>query len=628
MLSKNIRYIFPLICTFFLPTLLYAQDSLIVVDIYNSTNGDKWVNNDNWLSEKPLNDWYGITVSDSNITAIELPINHLKGKIPDNLCRLSSLEIINLSDNYLAGELPDSIGYLHNLEHIDLSHNNLSGSIGKLFNLNNKLKYLDLSNNHFQGDIPRTINNLKKLQYLKLADNLLSGELPGNLFKNNSISHLDLSSNSFSGTIPRHIGNLIQLQYLDLSRNNFSSEIPKEIGKLINLTDRLALNHNDLSGEIPIELCKLTKLEYLWLNNNKFTGILPFDIGNLIQLKTLFIYQNKFVGPIPNSIGNLRELEIFYAHDNSFGGEIPIELWFLPKLKMLKFENNKLNGSIPGDLRILKSIQAIDLSNNSISTINDTLKLPPSIISFNLTDNRLLCFDSRDTTETFAEIDASIIEKIVGIERQNCSELDLPSFTFQTDNIDFHSIPTDSSLSKYIQITSSNDTTIKILVKNFDTINFIVPDSLIRIEQDDTVSIPIIFSPVEKGIFNDVVLIEDTVNNQDDFILISGEGLDPGLPDRDPTIPWRYKLHPIPFSDGSEISIKYDVPKTSNIDIAIYNLGGRPIRSIIKSSVEIGYHEYIWDATDENGQIVEPSEYLCVMQSGMFIQIQPLLILY
>ena len=43
-------------------------------EFYNSTNGDKWFHNNNWLSEKPIYEWYGcrgestIDLHDNNLT--------------------------------------------------------------------------------------------------------------------------------------------------------------------------------------------------------------------------------------------------------------------------------------------------------------------------------------------------------------------------------------------------------------------------------------------------------------------------------------------------------------------------------------------------------------------------------
>ena len=68
------------------------------------------------------------------------------------------------------------------------------------------------------------------------------------------------------------------------------------------------------------------------------------------------------------------------------------------------------------------------------------------------------------------------------------------------------------------------------------------------------------------------------------------------------------------------------MPEKSNINITIFNFGGRPIKTVVNGNSDFGFHTFAWDGSDENGNPVEDGEYLCVMQAGMFIQIQPLLI--
>ena len=46
-------------------------DSLALVELYNSTNGPGWTNNDNWLTGS-IDTWYGITVSGDRVTEINL----------------------------------------------------------------------------------------------------------------------------------------------------------------------------------------------------------------------------------------------------------------------------------------------------------------------------------------------------------------------------------------------------------------------------------------------------------------------------------------------------------------------------------------------------------------------------
>lgn len=71
---------------------------------YNETNGDQWKNNTNWLSSKPVSEWYGImTDADGNITGIDLSDNNLVG---DNVSfefpgTLTSFKIDNNAINTL-----------------------------------------------------------------------------------------------------------------------------------------------------------------------------------------------------------------------------------------------------------------------------------------------------------------------------------------------------------------------------------------------------------------------------------------------------------------------------------------------------------------------------------------------
>lgn len=74
----------------------------------------------NWLSERPISAWYGITVQDSSVTAIELPRNHLSGQLPEDISQLTNLEILNLSDNNISGELPVSLQHLVILKSLNL----------------------------------------------------------------------------------------------------------------------------------------------------------------------------------------------------------------------------------------------------------------------------------------------------------------------------------------------------------------------------------------------------------------------------------------------------------------------------------------------------------------------------
>ena len=80
-----------------------------LIYIYNLTNGDNWTNNTNWYSNKPISEWYGVTVNDEgHVVSLNLEDNNLYGSIeifsPDDNddCYFYELEELKISNNTLA----------------------------------------------------------------------------------------------------------------------------------------------------------------------------------------------------------------------------------------------------------------------------------------------------------------------------------------------------------------------------------------------------------------------------------------------------------------------------------------------------------------------------------------------
>ena len=75
------------------------SDRAILVVLYNATDGDNWVDNENWLSDKPIQDWYGVTTTSSGrVTALGLRGNLLSGEIPAEIGNLADLVSLDLYD--------------------------------------------------------------------------------------------------------------------------------------------------------------------------------------------------------------------------------------------------------------------------------------------------------------------------------------------------------------------------------------------------------------------------------------------------------------------------------------------------------------------------------------------------
>src|SRR6266498_5007942 len=125
-----------------------VQDSLALVDLYNSTNGPNWNNHTNWLTKNPVSTWYGVTIKNKRVTQIVLPMNNLTGSLPSSLSDLISLNHLELQKNQLIGSIPSSLGNLTNLGFIELADNQLSGGIPSSFGNLTNLGFLELTNNN------------------------------------------------------------------------------------------------------------------------------------------------------------------------------------------------------------------------------------------------------------------------------------------------------------------------------------------------------------------------------------------------------------------------------------------------------------------------------------------------
>ena len=86
------------------------RDRAALEALYHTTGGTNWIDSTNWLSTKPLSDWYGVSVDNNGcVTHLDLSNNRLEGHLPLQLGYLGSLERLDLSNNFLTGIFPPSL---------------------------------------------------------------------------------------------------------------------------------------------------------------------------------------------------------------------------------------------------------------------------------------------------------------------------------------------------------------------------------------------------------------------------------------------------------------------------------------------------------------------------------------
>ena len=149
---------------------------------YTAANGATWTNNTAWRSDRPLADWYGVTVDDiERVIELKLATNGLSGSIPSELGRLSHLQKLSIGGNRLSGTIPAAIGRLTHLKELVLSNNQLSGRLPTELSRLLRLERLSLSHNRLSGSIPAELSRLTNLKELVLCDNQLSGTIPAEI---------------------------------------------------------------------------------------------------------------------------------------------------------------------------------------------------------------------------------------------------------------------------------------------------------------------------------------------------------------------------------------------------------------------------------------------------------------
>ena len=212
----------------YIPEGTSVRDAFVA--LYRAADGANWNRNDNWLSDAPLGDWYGVTTDDTGrVIDLDLSENQLDGMIPAEIGRLTDLARLSLWGNQLQGEIPPMIGSLDNVTH------------------------LSLWANQFRGSIPAELGDLASLEWVALGINELTGEIPPELGNLANLRMLYLRENRLSGGIPPELGNLTDLTVLGLEQNQLTGEIPAELGNLVNLYT-LLLAENQLTGCAPAEL--------------------------------------------------------------------------------------------------------------------------------------------------------------------------------------------------------------------------------------------------------------------------------------------------------------------------------------------------------------------------------------
>ncbi|MFD2588402.1 leucine-rich repeat domain-containing protein [Croceitalea marina] len=172
------------------------REAIALLELRAKTKGNLWTNQ--WDTEAPISEWYGVTIKDGKVVGLDLSNNNLQGRIPITIGNLKNLERLDLSQNNITGRIPGLFRKFKNLKEVNFEDNQLVGTIPNTINKLQNLEELNLSNNKLNGALPETINELGKLNTLAVANNELHGEMPAGMENLKKLKRLYLANNAFS----------------------------------------------------------------------------------------------------------------------------------------------------------------------------------------------------------------------------------------------------------------------------------------------------------------------------------------------------------------------------------------------------------------------------------------------
>lgn len=235
-----------------------------LIKLYQSTDGDNWTRNDNWCSDKPVEEWYGVSKWSETEYALSLDNNNLSGAGDISGCH-TLLVYLSVDENKLTSLDVSDCTSLRDLEcwRNQLTSIDISGctSLQRFDCGSNQLTSLDLSGHTNLNSIQCNDNNLYSLdvsevEYLGVLD-----------CERNPLTTLDVINKKYLGRVQCHECRLTSLNVsgstlgLLLCYNNQLTTI-----NISGCTGLHTLNcrYNKITREITEEFLRIKSFSHDW----------------------------------------------------------------------------------------------------------------------------------------------------------------------------------------------------------------------------------------------------------------------------------------------------------------------------------------------------------------------------
>jgi hypothetical protein len=86
-----------------------------------------------------------------------------------------------------------------------------------------------------------------------------------------------------------------------------------------------------------------------------------------------------------------------------------------------------------------------------------------------------------------------------------------------------------------------------------------------------------------------------------------------------------HQNYPNPFNPIT--TLRYDLPENSYVNVTVYDMLGRKVKTLINQTQDAGYRSVIWDATNDYGKPISAGIYLYQIQAGGYTSTKKMVLL-
>ena len=86
-----------------------------------------------------------------------------------------------------------------------------------------------------------------------------------------------------------------------------------------------------------------------------------------------------------------------------------------------------------------------------------------------------------------------------------------------------------------------------------------------------------------------------------------------------------YQNRPNPFNPTTEV--RFSLAQAGQVEVAIYDVNGRLVKTLVDSKMEAGLHSAVWDGTNDRGNKVGSGVYWSKMKTATYTSNKQMVIL-